>query len=129
MTPVSAAVFCMTLMPCSPSHPTPQVSVSIVAISAKATTLLLVVGLLGLLAVTACLADPLPHPGGGVMDPQAGPGAPTRLLLNHKHKGGHKQHDGHAGGYCWYKGHRYTPHSYHHGYYCCYGKWTIHKCN
>jgi hypothetical protein len=83
----------------------------------KATTLLLVVGLLGLLAVSACLADPLPQPGGGVMDPQGGPGAPIRQLRFV------------PGKYCWWNGHRYEPHSHDHGYYCCHGLWTKHQCS
>jgi hypothetical protein len=93
--------------------------------SPKATTLLLIMGLLGLLAVTACLADPLPQPAGGMMPPQGEPGAPARQLLTDK-KDHQKPYPTYW--YCYYHGHFYEPFSHHHGHYCCYGKWTIHKC-
>lgn len=95
----------------------------------KTATILLVLGLLGLLAVSGCLAEPRPQPDGVGMIARGGAG--SRQLLNYRGHG--EQRDGgryEGGWYCWYEGERYEPYAYYRGCYCCQGgQWSSHKCS
>jgi hypothetical protein len=80
----------------------------------KLTTTLLLFGMLGLLAVSACLADNPPQPH-GVAVAQADAAAPTRKLLYVF------CHDD--------QGNAYKFSTYHNGLYCCkQGRWITHPC-
>ena len=113
-------------------------SIIIMSLKAPTTTTLFALGLLALLAVSPCLAEPLPkQPGADSPDPMLPGGGPRALLGSKHHGGGHNQHHNHQlhhggvhpGWYCWYNSLRYQPYSSLNAYYCCHGgNWYSHSC-
>jgi hypothetical protein len=80
----------------------------------KLTTTFLLLGMLGLLAVSACLADTLPQPHGATMAPTVAVAPARKLLYVFCHDD---------------QGNQYKFSTYHNGLYCCkQGRWVTHPC-